>query len=43
MARGTIRGEKPSNETHMSTTDPEAKLHRKGAGKEAKLSFIGMR
>jgi transposase len=36
-----FRGEKPSNQTHASTTDPEAKLHRKGAGKEAKLSFRG--
>ena len=36
-----FRGEKPSNDTHASTTDPEAKLHRKGAGKEAKLSFMG--
>jgi len=38
-----FRGEKRSNATHASTTDPEAKLHRKGAGKEAKLSFMGMR
>jgi len=30
-----------SNETHQSTTDPEAKLLRKGAGKEAKLCFAG--
>jgi transposase len=36
-----FRGEKRSNETHASTTDPDAKLYRKGAGKEAKLSFIG--
>jgi len=34
-----FRGEKRSNETHASTTDPEAKLMRKGNGKEAKLSF----
>jgi transposase len=33
--------EKRSNETHVSTTDPEAKLYRKGKGKEAKLSYIG--
>src|ERR1700692_2994148 len=31
--------EKRSNETHASTTDPDARLARKGAGKEAKLSF----
>jgi hypothetical protein len=36
-----FRGEKRSNETHASTTDPEAKLYRKGKGKEAKLSFVG--
>jgi transposase len=34
-------GEKRSNKTHTSTTDPEAKLMRKGLGKEAKLSFCG--
>jgi len=36
-----FHGEKRSNDTHISTTDPEARLHRKGKGKEAKLSFIG--
>jgi len=34
-----FRGEKRSNETHASTTDPDAKLARKGLGKEAKLSY----
>jgi transposase len=34
-----FHGEKRSNDTHASTTDPEAKLARKGKGKEAKLSF----
>jgi IS5 family transposase len=34
-----FHGEKRSNETHASKTDPEAKLARKGRGKEAKLSF----
>jgi IS5 family transposase len=34
-----FHGEKRSNETHESKTDPEAKLMRKGMGKEAKLSF----
>ncbi len=34
-----FHGEKRSNKTHESTTDPEAKLARKGSGKEAKLSF----
>jgi transposase len=36
-----FHGEKRSNETHASTTDPEARLYRKGPGKEAKLCFIG--
>lgn len=34
-----FHGEKRSNETLASTTDPEAKLARKGRGKEAKLSY----
>ena len=29
------------NDTHASTTDPDARLYRKGAGMEAKLCFIG--
>ncbi len=36
-----FRGQKRSNETHASTTDPEARLYRKGPGKEAKLCFMG--
>jgi transposase len=36
-----FHGEKRSNETHASTSDPEARLYRKGSGKEAKLCFIG--
>ena len=36
-----FRGQKRSNETHASTTDPDAKLYRKGPGMEAKLCFIG--
>jgi transposase len=35
------RGEKRRNETHASTTDPEARLMRKGLGKETKLCFAG--
>jgi transposase len=34
-----FHGDKRSNETHESKTDPEAKLMRKGLGKEAKLSY----
>ncbi len=37
----SFRGQKRSNETHASTTDPDARLHRKGPGKEAKLCFMG--
>lgn len=36
-----FHGERRTNETHASTTDPEAKLFRKGRGKEAKLCFLG--
>jgi transposase len=36
-----FHGEKRSNDTHASTTDPEAMLARKGSGKEAKLSYNG--
>ena len=36
-----FHGEKRSNQTHQSTTDAEALLARKGAGKEAKLSYSG--
>ncbi len=34
-----FHGETRSNETHESTTDPDARLARKGNGKEAKLSY----
>lgn len=34
-------GEKRSNETHQSTTDPEAMLYRKSGGSESKLSYLG--
>ena len=36
-----FHGEKRSNQTHESKTDPDALLARKGAGKEAKLSYCG--
>ena len=36
-----FHGEKRSNETHESKTDPDAKMARKGKGKEAKLSYNG--
>jgi transposase len=40
-AEADFHGEKRSNETHISSTDPDARLYRKGPGKEAKLCFIG--
>jgi IS5 family transposase len=36
-----FHGEKWSNATHASKTDPDAKMARKGKGKEAKLSYNG--
>ena len=36
-----FHGESRRNDTHESTTDPEAMLHRQGKGKEAKLAYLG--
>jgi len=36
-----FHGEARTNATHQSTTDPQAKLYRKGPGKEAKLCYMG--
>jgi hypothetical protein len=36
-----FKGQKRKNETHTSTTDPDAKLYRKGAGMVVKLAFLG--
>ncbi len=36
-----FKGQKRKNETHQSTTDPDARLYRKGKGKEAKLCYMG--
>jgi len=36
-----FHGEKRSNASHESTTDPEARLYRKGKGRESKLCFMG--
>jgi len=36
-----FHGEKRSNAAHESSTDPDARLYRKGKGNEAKLSFMG--
>ena len=35
------RGQKRSNQTHVSRTDPQARLARKGPGRETKLSYMG--
>ena len=36
-----FHGQKRSNATHASTTDPDARLYRKGRGKEARLCHMG--
>ena len=36
-----FHGETRTNDTHESTTDPDAKLYRKGNGQPAKLCFMG--
>ncbi len=36
-----FKGQQRKNDTHQSTTDPEARLLKKGKGKEAKLCFMG--
>lgn len=36
-----FHGEAPANATHASTTDPDARLFRKGPGREARLCFMG--
>lgn len=41
MARSDFRGERRSNETHRSSIDPEARLARKGEGREARLTCCG--
>lgn len=41
-AEADFHGQKRSNDTHASTPDPDARLYRKGQGKEAKLCFMGM-
>jgi transposase len=36
-----FRGELRANDTHQSTTDPDARLYKKGSGQEAKLAYLG--
>jgi IS5 family transposase len=40
-AERNFHKEKRSNETHQSTTDPEARLYKKGDGQPAKLCYMG--
>jgi transposase len=40
-AERNFHKEKRSNETHQSTTDPQARLYKKGDGQPAKLCFMG--
>lgn len=40
-AERSFHKEKRSNETHRSTTDPEARLYKKGDGQPAKLCYLG--
>lgn len=40
-AERNFHQEKRSNETHQSTTDPEARLYKKGDGQPARLCYIG--
>src|SRR6516225_6844187 len=40
-AEADFHGQKRPNDTHASTTDPDARLYRKDKGKETKLCFIG--
>ena len=37
----SFRGEKRSNKTHESKTDPDARLFRKGNGRESRLCYLG--
>ena len=36
-----FHGQARKNDTHQSTTDPDSRLYRKAAGREAKLSYMG--
>jgi transposase len=40
-AEADFHGQQRSNDTHASTTDADARLYRKGQGKETKLCFMG--
>lgn len=38
---GDFKGQRRTNDTHESTTDPDARLYRKGNGQEARLCYLG--
>jgi transposase len=40
-AERDFRGEKRSNATHVSTTDPDAQLYRKGQGQASRMAYLG--
>ena len=40
-AEGNFHGQKRSNETHASTTDPQAKLYKKGDGQASRMAYMG--
>ncbi len=40
-ARTSHGGQKRKNDTHASTSDPDSRLYRKAAGREAKLCYMG--
>src|SRR5215472_14769512 len=40
-SNSNFHGEKRTNDTHESKTDPEARLYKKASGQEAKLSYLG--
>ena len=40
-AEADFHGQKRSNDTHASTTDPDARLYRKADGRESRLCFTG--
>ncbi len=37
----SFHGQKRSNDTHQSSTDPDARLYKKSYGKESRLSYLG--
>src|SRR4029079_4254269 len=41
VAVRTFRGDERKNDTHASTTDPDARLHRKSNGAESRLAYLG--